>query len=62
MIKSISAGEYFEDDIPALVINDGSNISNAICTFMQSLKTSSMVRYRFVISNEAILLCILFGV
>ena len=43
VIMSISTGDYFREDIPTLVINDGSSFSDALCSFLHSLITGSKV-------------------
>ena len=43
IIMSISSGEYFEDDVPTLVINDGSNFSDAMCSYLYSLVNGTEV-------------------
>jgi len=44
-VMSVSTGEYFKDDVPALFITNPSYFSNALRTFLQSLKINSEVEF-----------------
>lgn len=44
-ISSISKCEYIGDDIPMLIIDDNSQLSKAICSFLDGLETAVKVRY-----------------
>jgi len=41
LLVSIAAGEYFETDIPTLILNTGSKFTKALSSFLQSYKKNS---------------------